>query len=82
MHKRISIQEENEYHWNCPFFQHSWNERLKLPTLDNYSECNDQYWEYRQARVNRRPMHERLNFEGTSRRIKIENVRDWLEGNS
>ena len=36
-----------ESHWNCPFFRHCWNEGLKLPTRNNYPECNDQYWEFR-----------------------------------
>jgi len=57
MHERRMIQ-ENEYHWNYPFFQHCWNEGLKLPTLNNCPECSDQYWEYHQARVNCQPVHE------------------------
>ena len=73
------IQEENEYHWNCPFFQHCWNEGLKLPTLNNCPECSDQYWEYREAKVNHRPVHEILNFERTSRHVKIENIHDRLK---
>jgi hypothetical protein len=50
--ERRRIQEENEYHWNSPFFQHCWNEGLKLPTLNNCPKCSDQYWEYFQAKVN------------------------------
>jgi hypothetical protein len=53
---------------------------LKLPTLNNCPECSNQYWEYCKAKVNRRPVHERLNFEGTSRHIKIENNYDRLKG--
>ena len=52
-YERRRIQEENEYNWNCPFFQHCWNEGLKLPTLNNCPECNDQYWEFCQVKVNR-----------------------------
>jgi hypothetical protein len=45
-------REENESHWNCPFFRHCWNKGFKLPTLNNCPECSDQYWEYRQVRAN------------------------------
>jgi len=58
VHERRKIQEENKYHWNCPFFRHCWNEGLKLRTLNNGPECSDQYWEYRHTKVNRRPVHE------------------------
>jgi hypothetical protein len=78
-YERRRVQEENEYHWNCPFFQHYWNEGLKLPTLNNCPECSDQYWEYRQAKVNLRPIHERLNFERTSQRVKTDSVHDLLK---
>ena len=67
------MTEKNEYHWNCPFFRHYWNEGLKLPTLNNCPECSDQYWEYRQSRANRRPVHERMD-----RRLKMESVHDRL----
>jgi len=77
-YERRRIQEENEYHWNCPFFQHCWNEGLKLPTLNNCPKCSDQYWKYHEEKVNLRLVHERLNFERTSRRVKIESVHDRL----
>lgn len=67
------IREENEQHWRCPFFRHCWNEGLKLPTLNNYPECSDQHWEYRQSRTNRRSIHERMD-----RRLKIGSVHDRL----
>jgi hypothetical protein len=50
-----------------------------LPTLNNCPECSDQYWEYRQGKVNRRPIHKRLSFERTSRRVKIENIHDQVD---
>jgi hypothetical protein len=51
-------REENESHWNCPFFRHCWNKGFKLPTLINCLECSDQYWEYKQVRANRRSVHD------------------------
>jgi hypothetical protein len=74
--ERRRVQEENKYHWNCPFFQHCCYEGLKLPTLNNCPECSDQYWEYHQAKVNHRPIHERWRFERISRRVKIGNIHD------
>jgi hypothetical protein len=71
--EKRKLREENEYHWNCPFFRHCWNEGSKLPTLNNCPECSDQYWEYRQSRANHRPVHERMD-----RRLKIESVHDRL----
>ena len=78
-YERRRIQEEDEYHWNCPFFQHCWNKGLELPTLNNSPKCRDQYWEYRQAKLIRRPVHERLNFGETNQRIKMENIHDRLK---
>ena len=45
-----------------------------MPTRYNYIECNDQYVEYRQARANRRSVHDRLGvrFPEPDRRLKIE----------
>jgi hypothetical protein len=71
--KERRAREDNESHWNCPFFRHFWNEGLKLPTLNNCPECSDQYWEYRQARANHRSVHDRMD-----RRLKIESVHDRL----
>lgn len=27
-------------HWRCPFFIFCWNEGLRLPSIDNYLECD------------------------------------------
>jgi hypothetical protein len=54
-------------------FRHYWNEGLKLPARNNCHECSDQYLWYRQSRVNRRSVHERLGaqFHEDNRRLKI-----------
>ena len=91
-------QEEQEYavqqersHWGCSFFRHCWNEGLKLPTRYNCPECSDQYSEYRQDRINRRSVHDRLDFRfpKNDRRLKINDrdeyqrkrfaSQDWIE---
>jgi hypothetical protein len=62
-HRRDQEQytrEQERAHWGCAFFRHCWNEGLKLPTLKNYPECSDRYFEYRQETVNRRSVHERI----------------------
>jgi hypothetical protein len=33
----------NEGHWRCPFFKYRWEEEIKLPTAENYPECNGTY---------------------------------------
>jgi hypothetical protein len=33
----------NEGHWRCPFFKFCWEERIKLPTVENCAECNKAY---------------------------------------
>jgi hypothetical protein len=33
----------NEGHWRCPFFKYCWEEGIKLPTAENYLECNESY---------------------------------------
>jgi hypothetical protein len=38
-------REQERAHWGCAFFRHCWNEGLKLPTLRNYPECSDRYFE-------------------------------------
>jgi hypothetical protein len=53
-------RKEERAHWGCAFFSHCWNEGLKLPTLRNYPECSDRYFEYRQETANRRSVHERI----------------------
>ena len=68
------MKEREESHWDCPFFRHCWNEGLKLPARNNCPECSEQYHGYRQARVNRRPIQERLGarFPEDDRRLKNE----------
>jgi len=53
-------REQDESHWNCPFFRHCWNEDLRLPTRRDCPECNNQYRGYWQSQTNRRSIHERL----------------------
>ena len=71
-------REQERSHWDCSFFKYCWNEGLKLPTRDNCPECSDQYSEYRQSRVNRRSVHERLGMRspGDSRRFEKEKYSD------
>jgi hypothetical protein len=33
----------NEGHWRCSFFKYCWEEGIKLPTVENYLECNRAY---------------------------------------
>jgi hypothetical protein len=67
------IREQEQSLWGCSFFKQCWNEGLKRPARNNCPECCDQYLGYRQSRVNRHPVHERLGvqFPEDNRRLKI-----------
>jgi YesN/AraC family two-component response regulator len=71
-------REQEHVHWGYAFFRHCWNEGLKLPTLNNCSECSDKYSEYRQDTVNRRSVYERMGriHPSDGRRVKINEVDD------
>ena len=56
-------RKQAESHWNYPFFRYCWNEGLKLPTRHNCLECGNQYWEFRQSQVNRRSIHDRIEYQ-------------------
>ena len=84
--EEMHYQEEAEYmmeqeqsHWGCSFFRHCWNEGLRLPSRNNCPECSNQYYEYRQSRVNRRSIHERLGVQipEYDRRIKLNDSEEW-----
>jgi hypothetical protein len=72
------VREQERVHWGCAFFSHCWKEGIKLPTLNNCSECNDKYTKYRKDIVNRRPVHERIGriHPSDGRRIKINEIND------
>ena len=72
--KEEYMTEQEQSHWSCSFFRHCWNEGLRLPARNNCPECSAQYSEYRQSRVNRRPVYERLGKKvlEDDRRLKID----------
>ena len=47
---------------------------MKLPTRNNYPECSDQYWEFRQSQANRRSVHaqDAYHHDNMDRRLKME----------
>ena len=67
-------RKQAESHWNCPFFRHCWNKGLKLPTKNDYPECSEQYWEFRQSQANRQSIHTQDGYHHNNmdRRLKIE----------
>ena len=67
-------RKQAESYRNYPFFEHCWNEGLKLPTRNNRLECSEQYWEFRQSQANRRSIHARDEYHHNNmdRRLKIE----------
>ena len=73
------LKAQEQSHWGCAFFRHYWNEGLKLPSRNNCPECSEQYSGYRQSRVNRRSVHERLGnqFLKANRRIKEDSSGDY-----
>ena len=73
-------REQDELHWNCPFFRHCWNEGLKLPTRHDCLECSNQYREYRQSRTNHQSIHaqDAYHHNNMDRRLKNESVHDRL----
>ena len=71
-------RKQAESHWNCPFFRHCWNEGLKLPTRNNFLECSEQYWEFRQSSTNHRSIHAQdvYHHNNMDRRLKNKSVHD------
>ena len=53
---------------------------MKLPTRNNYPECSEQYWKFRQSQGNRRSIHARIRYhhDNMDRRLKIRSVYDQL----
>jgi hypothetical protein len=53
-HRERHSQEEriqrDEDHQRCPFFIFCWNEELRLPSADNYPECNGPREEHRSSK--------------------------------
>jgi len=47
---------------------------LKLPTKNNYLECSEQYWEFRQSQANHRSIHaqDAYHHNNMDQRLKIE----------
>jgi hypothetical protein len=41
--EREEWAQHNEGHWRCPFFKYYWEEGIKLPTVENFPECNGAY---------------------------------------
>ena len=54
---------------------------MRLPTRNNCPECNEQYWEFRQSQVNRRSIHDLIEYQhnDVDRRLKIEAFMIGLE---
>ena len=42
--RRQSVIDREDFdpHWACPFFQYCWDQGMKLPSIENCSECNKQ----------------------------------------
>ena len=78
--KKRYERKQAESHWNCSFFRHCWNEGLKLTTRNNYPECSEQYWEFRQSQANRRSIHARDEYHHNNmdRCLKNRSVHDRL----
>ena len=53
---------------------------MRLPTKNNCPECNKQYWEFRQSQVNRRSIHDRIEYQhnDVDRRLKNRSIHDRL----
>ena len=73
-------REQAESHWNYLFFRHCWNKGLRLPTRNSCPECSEQYWEFRQSQVNRRSIHDRIEYQhnDVDRRLKNRSIHDRL----
>ena len=52
---------------------------MKFPTRNNYPECSDQYWEFRQSQANHRSIHAQDAYHNNmDRRLKNGSVHNWL----
>ena len=73
-------REQAESHWNCLFFRHYWNEGLRLPTRNNCPKCSERYWKFRQSQVNRRSIHDRIEYQhnDVDQRLKNRSIYDRL----
>ena len=51
-----------------------------MPTSNNCLECNEQYWKFRQSQVNRRSIHDRIEYQHNEvdRRLKNRSIQDRL----
>ena len=54
---------------------------MRLPTRNSCPECSEQYWEFRQSQVNRRSIHDRIEYQhnDVDRRLKIQAFMIGLE---
>ena len=61
-------------------FRYCWNKSLKLPTRHNCPEYSNQYWEFRQSRINRRSIHaqDAYHHNNMDRRLKNKSIHDRL----
>ena len=39
-HRQQERARREKDHWQCPFWMHYWKEGLRMPSIDNYPECN------------------------------------------
>ena len=53
---------------------------MRLPTRNNYPECIEQYWEFRQSQVNRQSIHDQIEYQhnDVDRRLKNRSIHDRL----
>ena len=53
---------------------------MKLPTRNNCPKYNEQYWEFRQSQVNRRSIHDRIEYHrnDVDQRLKNRSIHDQL----
>ena len=78
--KKRYERKQAESHWNCTFFRHCWNEGLRLPTRNNFLECNEQYWKSRQSQVKHQFIYDRIEYQrnDVDRRLKNRSIHDRL----